>query len=120
MNVARGWPLLSEGAEDAPRRERNFADLHPKRVGNRRRDGRRGGDDGWLGDAARANVVGRGIGAVLLTCTLQAMRARGYHCAWFLWTDDRAAKLYRQHGFEEARRFALMRIPLNPDRDVSP
>jgi mycothiol synthase len=51
---------------------------------------------------------GRGIGAKLLVATLFAMRSKGFHCAWFLWTSDRAAKLYREHGFEEVRRFALM------------
>lgn len=51
---------------------------------------------------------GRGVGAALLSTTLLVMRARGYHAAWFLWTSDRAAKLYREHGFEEVRRFAMM------------
>jgi len=57
---------------------------------------------------------GSGIGAVLLSTTLLAMRARGFHCAWFLWTSDRAAKLYREHGFEEVRRFQLMTKTLTP------
>lgn len=51
---------------------------------------------------------GRGIGTALLASTLMAMRSLGFHCAWFLWTDDRAARLYQHHGFEEVRRFALM------------
>lgn len=51
---------------------------------------------------------GRGVGAVLLSRTLRAMRAQGFHSAWFLWTSDRTAKLYRQHGFEEVRRFAMV------------
>lgn len=51
---------------------------------------------------------GRGVGAVLLSRTLRAMRAQGFHSAWFLWTSDRTAKLYRQHGFEEVRRFVMM------------
>ncbi|HYI26003.1 MAG TPA: GNAT family N-acetyltransferase, partial [Thermomicrobiales bacterium] len=59
---------------------------------------------------------GRGVGAVLLATTLQAMRARGFHCAWFLWTSDRAVTLYRRHGFEEVRRFALMSIALPGER----
>lgn len=57
---------------------------------------------------------GRGIGTVLLSSTLLAMRARGFHCAWFLWTSDRAAKLYGEHGFEEVRRFKLMAKTLSP------
>jgi GNAT superfamily N-acetyltransferase len=60
---------------------------------------------------------GRGIGAVLLSRTLVAMRSRGFHCAWFLWTSDRAAKLYRDHGFEEVRRFALVAKTLQPQQD---
>lgn len=59
---------------------------------------------------------GRGIGAALLAMVLPAMRARGFHCAWFLWTSDRAAKLYRDHGFEEVRRFALMELQLGGPR----
>lgn len=55
---------------------------------------------------------GKGIGAVLLSRTLVAMRAQGYHSAWFLWTSDRTAKLYGEHGFEEVRRFQMMDIPL--------
>lgn len=51
---------------------------------------------------------GRGVGAVLLSRTLRAMRAQGFHSAWFLWTSDRTAKLYTQHGFEEVRRFAMV------------
>jgi GNAT superfamily N-acetyltransferase len=55
---------------------------------------------------------GRGIGAVLLSRALMAMRSQGYHSAWFLWTSDRTAKLYGEHGFEEVRRFAMVDMPL--------
>jgi GNAT superfamily N-acetyltransferase len=51
---------------------------------------------------------GRGVGAVLLSRALRAMRAQGFHSAWFLWTSDRTARLYHQHGFEEVRRFVMM------------
>jgi GNAT superfamily N-acetyltransferase len=51
---------------------------------------------------------GRGVGGVLLSRALRAMRAQGFHSAWFLWTSDRTAKLYGQHGFEEVRRFVMM------------
>lgn len=54
----------------------------------------------------------RGIGRVLLAQTLLAMRQRGSHCAWFLWTSDTAAWLYQQCGFREVRRFAVMRKAL--------
>lgn len=51
---------------------------------------------------------GRGIGAWLTFAALERMRLAGKEVAWFLWTDDRTAKLYREAGFEETRRFALM------------
>jgi GNAT superfamily N-acetyltransferase len=60
------------------------------------------------------SLRGRGIGAELLDATLMAMRTQGFHCAWFLWTSDRAANLYRTHGFEEVRRFSLMTKVLKP------
>ncbi len=56
---------------------------------------------------------GRGVGGVLLQQTLLAMRARGFHAAWFLWTSDRAARLYRQYGFEEVRRFSLLALNID-------
>ncbi len=58
---------------------------------------------------------GRGVGAILLSDTLKAIRANGFHCAWFLWTTDRAAKLYKEHGFEEVRRFTIMTKTLEPE-----
>lgn len=57
---------------------------------------------------------GRGVGGVLLSRTLQAMRTQGFHCGWFLWTSDRTAKLYQQHGFREVRRFAFMTKTISP------
>ncbi len=59
-----------------------------------------------------ASERGRGIGAVLLFRCLHAMRAKGLHNAWFLWTDDKVARLYSQAGFTESRRFALLRKDL--------
>jgi len=58
---------------------------------------------------------GQGVGAVLLSHTLLAMRAHGFHSAWFLWTSDRTAKLYGQHGFEQVRRFVMMDKTLTTD-----
>ncbi|MEN6520292.1 MAG: GNAT family N-acetyltransferase [Armatimonadota bacterium] len=55
---------------------------------------------------------GRGIGAVLLFRCLYAMRDKGLHNAWFMWTDDKAAKLYQQAGFVESRRYVVMRKAL--------
>ncbi|MDH7602912.1 MAG: GNAT family N-acetyltransferase [Armatimonadota bacterium] len=59
-----------------------------------------------------ASERGRGIGAALLFKCLHAMRAKGLHSAWFLWTDDKVARLYSQAGFTESRRFALLRKDL--------
>jgi N-acetylglutamate synthase-like GNAT family acetyltransferase len=56
-----------------------------------------------------ASERGRGIGAVLLFRCLHAMRSKGLHNAWFLWTDDKVAKLYAEAGFRESRRFALLK-----------
>lgn len=52
---------------------------------------------------------GRGIGTVLLGRTLERMRQEGYHNAWVMWTDDRAAKVYGKFGFTETRRFVLLK-----------
>jgi mycothiol synthase len=59
---------------------------------------------------------GRGIGQVLLYRTLHAMRAQGLHTAFFLWSDDRTAdRLYREAGFVETRRWALLKKELTND-----
>jgi len=55
---------------------------------------------------------GRGIGTVLLARTLERMRHHGYHDAWVMWTDDRAAAVYRKFGFKETRRFSILRKEL--------
>lgn len=56
-----------------------------------------------------ASMRGQGIGARLLCAALATMRQRGFHNAWFLWTDDRTAhRLYRPMGFRETRRYAVM------------
>jgi len=55
---------------------------------------------------------GQGIGTVLLSRTLERMRRAGYHDAWVMWTDDRAAKVYGKFGFHETRRFVLLRKTL--------
>ena len=52
---------------------------------------------------------GKGIGTVLLGRTLERMRAKGYHNAYVLWTDDVAAKVYSKFGFKETRRFVVIR-----------
>ncbi len=55
---------------------------------------------------------GQGVGAVLLSRALCAMRARNFHTAWFLWTSDQTARLYGRHGFEIVRRFTMLRKDL--------
>lgn len=55
---------------------------------------------------------GRGMGAVLLCLTVEAMRDSGLHDAFFLWTSDSTAKLYGEAGFRESRRFCLMKKAL--------
>lgn len=54
------------------------------------------------------NERGRGIGAWLTFEALEQMRSAGKQVAWFLWTDDRTARLYQEAGFQETRRFAVM------------
>lgn len=57
---------------------------------------------------------GRGIGSVLLARTMHQMRVRGYHCAWVLWTGERALKgVYGRLGFTLTRRFAIMKKDLD-------
>ncbi len=51
----------------------------------------------------------RGIGRMLLAKMLTEMLKKNYHAAWFLWTDENAARLYSQCGFREVRRFAVLR-----------
>ena len=60
----------------------------------------------------RPDLRSQGIGRVLLAHTLLRMRASGFHCAWFLWTGDEAARLYARVGFHEVRRFAVLRKTL--------
>lgn len=58
---------------------------------------------------------GRGVGAVLLSRALCAMRAANVHLAYFLWTSDQTARLYNRHGFEIVRRFTMMTKKLNEE-----
>ena len=49
-----------------------------------------------------------GIGRLLLFRCLASMLAQGFHCAWFLWTGEDAARLYSLAGFKPVRQFAVM------------
>jgi len=50
---------------------------------------------------------GKGIGTVLLARSLARMKARGEHCAWVVWTGEKAAPLYERLGFQRTRAFTL-------------
>ncbi len=62
-----------------------------------------------------ANKRGRGIGAVLLSHTLEQMQRQGLQHAYFVWTDDKTAeRLYAPVGFRETRRYAILHKSLTP------
>jgi mycothiol synthase len=54
----------------------------------------------------------RGIGRLLLFRCLAMMLTLGFHCAWFLWTGQDAARLYALAGFKQVRQFAVMKQEL--------
>ena len=54
-----------------------------------------------------ASMRGQGIGRVLLEHCLADMLARGFHCAWFLWTGRDAARAYARSGFRTVRQFKV-------------
>ncbi len=55
---------------------------------------------------------GKGVGRLLLSRCLQEMYARGFHCAWFLWTGKHNIRIYSQAGFQPAREFAVMKYEI--------
>jgi mycothiol synthase len=55
----------------------------------------------------------KGIGRLLLFRCLQTMLSKGFHCAWFLWTGEDAARLYSLAGFHKVRQFAVMQRALD-------
>ena len=57
----------------------------------------------------RPDCRNRGIGRMLLFKCLENMSARHVFFAYFLWTDEDAARLYSLAGFERRREFAVMR-----------
>ena len=54
---------------------------------------------------------GKGLGRVLLYHSLNDMKAKGAHSAWFLWTGETTAAgyLYLNEGFTITRRFTVMK-----------
>ena len=57
----------------------------------------------------RPDCRNRGIGRMLLFKCLEIMSARHVFFAYFLWTDEDAARLYSLAGFKRRREFAVMR-----------
>ncbi len=57
---------------------------------------------------------GKQLGKILLCQCLEAMKAKGVHSAWFLWTGETtpAGHLYRKVGFRVTRRFDVMKKEL--------
>lgn len=56
---------------------------------------------------------GRGLGQILMFRTLLSQAKQGFESAYFLWSDDNTArKLYDAAGFQEARRFAVLKKAL--------
>ncbi len=60
----------------------------------------------------RPDFRNRGIGRMLLFKCLEMMSAKHVFFAYFLWTDEDAARLYSLAGFKRRREFAVMRKTL--------
>lgn len=60
----------------------------------------------------RPDMRNLGVGRLLLFRCLAAMSARQVYYAYFLWTEENAARLYAQAGFERRREFAILRREL--------
>jgi GNAT superfamily N-acetyltransferase len=61
----------------------------------------------------KPGLEGRGIGTVLLARTLERMRAAHLHCAFVMWTGQKALDgVYGRMGFKLSRRFALLKKEL--------
>ncbi len=60
----------------------------------------------------RPDCRNRGIGRMLLFKCLEIMNAKQVFYAYFLWTDEEAARLYSLANFKRRREFAVMRKSL--------
>ena len=60
----------------------------------------------------RPDCRNRGIGRMLLFKCLEMMSAKQVFYAYFLWTDEEAARLYALANFKRRREFAVMRKSL--------
>lgn len=61
-----------------------------------------------------SDVRNMGIGRILLYRCLAEMRAKGIYYSYFLWTEENAARLYTQAGFQKRREFAILRKTFSP------
>ena len=60
----------------------------------------------------KPDLRNKGIGRLLLFRCLATMKARHVFFAYFLWTDENAARLYSTAGFKRRREFAVLRKEL--------
>jgi mycothiol synthase len=60
----------------------------------------------------REDSRGKGIGRLLLFRCLEMMKAQHVFYAYFLWTDEAAARLYTRAGFRRRREFSILRRDL--------
>ena len=58
------------------------------------------------------DMRGLGIGRALLYRCLEMMSARHLYYAYFMWTEDNAARLYSRVGFAKRREFTILRKEL--------
>jgi GNAT superfamily N-acetyltransferase len=56
----------------------------------------------------RSDLRNRGLGRILLFRCLEAMAARRIYYAYFMWTEEEAARLYARANFQHRREFALL------------
>ena len=56
----------------------------------------------------RSDLRNRGLGRILLFRCLEAMAARHIYYAYFMWTEEDAARLYARTGFQRRREFAIL------------
>jgi ribosomal protein S18 acetylase RimI-like enzyme len=58
---------------------------------------------------------GEGLGTLLTTSTLKAMKKSGLNRAWFNWADEQNLDFYRRFGFEVFREFKRFELRFKVD-----
>jgi ribosomal protein S18 acetylase RimI-like enzyme len=58
---------------------------------------------------------GEGLGTLLTTSTLKAMKKSGLNRAWFNWADEQNLDFYRRFGFEVFREFKRLELRFKVD-----